>query len=198
MPKDVVIVIDRSGSMLTQDSSGATRLETAKSAALVVLGTLSPRDRVGVVVFSDEATAPTSLSGCFSRQLAQATPSNIARISAAIRAVQSLGGTMYEPPLNQAFDMLLATPERASGSSTKLILFLSDGEAYDDALPLLRRRNSRGDVRVFTYGIGEASTTVLAAIATQNGGRMFSITSLDKLRDVMGSYYQVHQQQLFY
>lgn len=45
-PKDVVLVIDRSGSM------SGTRLKLAKEAAKTVLRTMNPRDRVGTQFFS--------------------------------------------------------------------------------------------------------------------------------------------------
>ena len=46
-PKDVVIVIDRSGSMLSAvRGTGRTRLDIAKEAVNIVLDTLNPTDRV--------------------------------------------------------------------------------------------------------------------------------------------------------
>ena len=45
-PKDVVVVIDRSGSM------GTSRMNIAKEAAITVLSTMNPRDRVGKPLIS--------------------------------------------------------------------------------------------------------------------------------------------------
>lgn len=49
-PKDIVLVIDRSGSMKKFD-----RMKSTKNAAITVLNTLNPNDRVAVITFSDEA-----------------------------------------------------------------------------------------------------------------------------------------------
>ena len=45
-PKDVVLILDTSGSMTFQTASGQTRINVAKEAAKTVINTLSPNDRV--------------------------------------------------------------------------------------------------------------------------------------------------------
>ena len=49
-PKDVVIVIDRSGSM-NAGSGSQTLMEIAIAAAITVLETLNPNDRVSVPMY---------------------------------------------------------------------------------------------------------------------------------------------------
>ena len=51
-PKDVVLVIDRSSSMRKFD-----RMLATKNAAVTVLNTLTPDDRIAVITFSDKAFA---------------------------------------------------------------------------------------------------------------------------------------------
>ena len=49
--KDVVIVIDVSGSMVLNDGdTWASRLDIAKGAAIAVLDSLSPQDRVSIKI----------------------------------------------------------------------------------------------------------------------------------------------------
>eukprot|EP00058_Branchiostoma_floridae_P028145 XP_002613636.1 hypothetical protein BRAFLDRAFT_93677 [Branchiostoma floridae] len=67
--KNVVIVIDVSLSM-----SDANRINLAKQAALTVLDTLTARDWVGVVSFSEIAETPV---GCLGDSLGEANPGNI-------------------------------------------------------------------------------------------------------------------------
>lgn len=50
MPKDIVLVLDMSGSMKMLH-----RLEATIHAATTILETLGPNDRVAVIAFSDEA-----------------------------------------------------------------------------------------------------------------------------------------------
>ena len=45
VPKDIIIIIDRSGSM-----NDDNHMSTAKEAAKTVIGTLNPNDRVGMTV----------------------------------------------------------------------------------------------------------------------------------------------------
>ncbi len=50
LPKDIVIAFDRSASMLR-----GGKIEATKQAAITVLASLSPDDRVAVVVFNNQA-----------------------------------------------------------------------------------------------------------------------------------------------
>ena len=74
-PKDVIIILDTSASMTTSD-----RISKAREAAKAVLSTLSPRDFVTVVTFSDTASLPETdaegydLPSCLATNLAPVTP----------------------------------------------------------------------------------------------------------------------------
>lgn len=122
-PKDIVVVIDTSGSM---DTSPLSRMDAAKEAAKVVLSTVNPRDYVGVVSFNSFAS--TSF-GCYFSNLAQATPDNVNDLKQYVDTLSPGGGTAYIQAFTKAFDLLDAGRESGTTSGgTQAILFLTDGE----------------------------------------------------------------------
>ncbi|CAH1780663.1 unnamed protein product, partial [Owenia fusiformis] len=212
--KDVIIVIDKSGSM------GTTLMDTAKRAANTVLETMNPNDRVGVVAFSSEATI---LDGnleskfCFGSQLALATPQNIAIITRDVNEIVADGGTSYVQALDKAFSLLHKIDRETKGNSTKrdkVILFLTDGVPTEgtDAngrriiLNKIRDENAkiRNEVVIMTYGIGGAAENagaeaILQDMAEQKNydsaygeirkGLFTKVSDPDTLRGKMSSYY---------
>ncbi|XP_077861940.1 inter-alpha-trypsin inhibitor heavy chain H3-like, partial [Saccoglossus kowalevskii] len=109
-PKHVIIVIDNSGSMVT-DYNDKALIEYAKESTITVLNTLNPNDKVSVITFSDDVTLPpgTDGRGCFRTNLAQATPLNIDHFETFVNSVPTAGGTKYKEALNTAFDLLNAS-----------------------------------------------------------------------------------------
>mmetsp|Transcript_111768 Transcript_111768/g.316142 ORF Transcript_111768/g.316142 Transcript_111768/m.316142 type:complete len:604 (+) Transcript_111768:41-1852(+) len=191
-PKDVVVVIDRSGSMST-----AGRMALAKSAAKSVLRTLTWVDMVNVVAFSS-SPAKASLS------MVPATADNKQRLERWIDALSEGGSTNFIDALDMAMSLLL--DGRGSRCLTTTcagaLLFLTDGTPdswgqgdYD----LLRSRNSGGYVRVFSYALGAgADHKILQRLAKEHGGEFHSIGDGDggNLGDAMASYYKVFADRL--
>ena len=108
-PKDIVIVIDSSGSMLWNN-----RMSAAKEAARVVIDTLNPNDYVNVVDF-DSVTNTVVSPACFSSTMARATPRNRQTLSAFVPATVASGGTRYIQALQAAYGLL--TNSKAQGQT---------------------------------------------------------------------------------
>jgi len=110
-PALLIFVIDVSGSM-----SDTNRLELAKDALEILVGELREDDRVGIVVYSNEA-----------RIVLEPTPaSEQERIISAIDALQTEGSTYAEAGLALAYDV--AQAHMRDGQTTRVIL-VSDGVA---------------------------------------------------------------------
>ena len=98
-PMDVVIVIDKSGSMTVNK-----RMETTKSAVKSILSMLRPYDRFSVVPFDSEAEAVINTGAvCMDeKKLAFATSKNVNQMKAFVETIQPGGGTMYSYALRFA------------------------------------------------------------------------------------------------
>lgn len=184
-PKDVVIVLDKSGSM-----SAYGRAAKARDAAVSVLSTLSSEDFVQIVTFNG---ASTQLE-CLGRRLVRATPVNVAKLTEFVRAQMASvsGGTNFEAGFAHAFDLLEATDRLGNGSNChRAILFLTDGDAADPTETVVRR-NAAGElgVRVFSFTIGEQANDAAAlSVACATGGAYRHISDSENLLDAMSTYY---------
>ena len=157
-PKDVVFVVDTSGSM-----AGA-KLQQAKKALQFCVENLNADDRFEIVRFSTEAE---SLFG----KLSEADSEHRKRASNFIADLKPIGGTAIADALQTAFKARSEKSERPF-----VIIFLTDG------LPTVGTRNpdeivadvkKAGDARIFSFGIGsDVNTQLLDQIA--EGTRAFS------------------------
>ena len=209
-PKDVIVVLDASGSM----SFGLppnTRMELAKSAAKEVLSRLTIADYFTVVRFSK--TAENLMESISDRSgnangggLVRGTEENILLASDIIDGIQPDGSTNFIG----AFDTVLqaiqdaANRESTSGCNTA-VLFLTDG-TMDKCKP--RNACSEADheanlfstvtdvaatgAKVFTYSLGDsADTTLVKDMACRSGGLWSAIPDGEDLDGYMGNYYKL-------
>jgi Ca-activated chloride channel family protein len=109
---DLVIVLDRSGSMQGQ------KIQDAKQAVLNLLSSMSSRDRFALVSYSDGVRRHSNLL--------EATPTNRMLLTSAIHGISAGGGTNLGAGLQEGIDVLLAS--RKHGNLGKVIL-VSDGLA---------------------------------------------------------------------
>lgn len=201
-PKDVVLVIDHSGSMRGES------LRVAKEAAKTVLRTMNPRDRIGVVKFNNLASTPREYNGdgrgCYSEILSDATPINIKYLESYIDLITAQGGTHYTNAFTRAFDLLKGTPVERGSTRKRVILFLTDGQPQDDEKTILQTINIKNgelqnSVVILTYGMLQ-NLPILQDIARQRGhgvtpaqdvieGTFTYVQNTNNLRTVMATYY---------
>ncbi|HNX17505.1 MAG TPA: VWA domain-containing protein [Methanoregula sp.] len=143
---NVILVIDDSGSMQATDYQ-PSRIEAAKSAAELLVGSLDPKDSTGVVIFESGATTAAYLS-----QDKDRVKEKIATIS------PKSGETAIGDGLALAVDMAQSVPNKKS-----VIILLSDGVnnagviTPDEASSLAK---SAG-IPVYTIGLGSSTPTIL-------------------------------------
>eukprot|EP00929_Paragymnodinium_shiwhaense_P080500 TRINITY_DN41992_c0_g1_i1.p1 TRINITY_DN41992_c0_g1~~TRINITY_DN41992_c0_g1_i1.p1 ORF type:complete len:760 (-),score=83.33 TRINITY_DN41992_c0_g1_i1:310-2589(-) len=192
-PKDVVIVIDVSGSM------GGGRDAQAKAATKAILDTLVWRDFATIIQFDG------GVVGVFSKTLVPVTDAQRTIMHAWVdRSDGARGGTnFYEPLLGTdgehpgAFKVI--ADSIAAGRTSfcqKIIMFLTDGFAAfsDDDFKETRRLSSRYDVRLFSYGLGfdpsdSQDGSVPKRLACENGGIFYAVPDDKDLATIMAGYY---------
>ena len=181
-PKDVVLVIDTSGSMAGDLN------DMAKNAATMVIDTLTAVDYVTIVKYSSGAQA-------YSPKLVEATDANKDLLKAWIDAeIGASGTTNFRAAFEKAWEVVDATT--ASSNCNRIMLFLSDGEPNEwndsDAEAVKAKAASYSPpMHLLTYGLGErAKADVLKDIACGGKGVFYSVTK-DTIANTMASYFQV-------
>jgi Ca-activated chloride channel family protein len=154
-PRDVVFVLDRSGSM------EGVKMASAARACALLLRTLSPRDRFAVQAFDNVVEW---MPGGFS----QADEGGIDRGEKWLRGVFSRGGTELDSAMGAAFAKIR---EVAAEGRVPVVVLLTDGQVGDESSVLKRLQSSLGDARVFTVGIDTAvNGGFLMRLAALGGG----------------------------
>ena len=193
-PKDVIIVIDVSGSM-----SNHNRMALAKEAAITVVSTLTISDRVAVIVFSDDAyQIPLGTDTLY-----RATNENKKLLIESIQQLSEGGATNFHSGFQQAFDALERTIQQEYSTGCNIaILFMTDGvrtagpdtnevlQLISDSTEKLARYGR--DTKIFTFSLGaQADRSVTKKIACSTGGIWTPVDDFDgDLVGVMSSYYK--------
>ena len=167
-PIGVMLVIDRSGSMLVNDeTTGKTVLELAKEAAKASLQSLSDRDYCGVM----------TLENTYNEEIEMTPIPQKARILAAIDSISDDGGgTMFAPSLKRAGDAL-----KLIDVEKRHIIMLTDGmagdaaEVYGEQIKL----NAEQGITLSIVGINPNSSAAAAmeAAAELGGGRFYDVNA---------------------
>lgn len=159
---DMVIVLDRSGSMAGQ------KIADARKAALNLIADLSPADRFALVTYSGQATPISSLE--------PVTPSIRRHLSAAISRISAGGGTNLGQGLKKGIDLL--TGAEKIGNQRRLIL-ISDGLANQGitdvhALAALAAIATDEAFSISTVGLGyDFNEQLMTAIADRGTGTYY-------------------------
>ncbi|HXG22926.1 MAG TPA: VIT and VWA domain-containing protein [Chthonomonadales bacterium] len=138
LPKQVVFVLDRTGSM-----RGDNKIEQAKGALRFCLDSLHPTDRFNVITFNEG-------TDLLAKSLLPASPENVKKAKQFVQDIEASGGTNIDEALRTALTLL-----RDIEGSQKMIVFLTDG------LPTVGETNVEKileNVRAFTRGSRLAST----------------------------------------
>lgn len=156
-PRDVVFVIDNSGSM------GGASMDQAKSSLLYALGRLSPADRFNVVRFDDTLTA-------LFPDVVPADSEHLGRARSFVSGLEAAGGTEMVPAMKAA----LADHGTDGAPRLRQVVFLTDGAIGNEQQLFDTIAAMRGRSRVFMVGIGSAPNTFLMSRAAELGRGTFT------------------------
>mmetsp|Transcript_21013 Transcript_21013/g.42902 ORF Transcript_21013/g.42902 Transcript_21013/m.42902 type:complete len:692 (-) Transcript_21013:160-2235(-) len=196
-PKDVVLVIDTSGSM---DDYG--RMALAREAAITIVETLTVADRVAIVPFS---TSAYMLGG--ETKLIRATKDNKDRLIRAIKGLSANGATNFGAAFSTAFNAIDTTIRQESTSGCNIaVLFMTDGQitegigansvislVNEQIRDLSTRYGRKAVVLTFSLGVN-ADHDVTKTIACQTNGIWTPVDDLafgGDLVSAMSSYYKL-------
>jgi Ca-activated chloride channel homolog len=174
-PRDVALVLDRSGSM------AGWKIVAARRAAARLVDSLSERDRLTVLAFAGDLQRPSDPN---ERALRQATDRERYRAVEFLARLGARGGTEMAAPLIEALDQLGA--EDQPEGRERILVLVTDGQVgnEDQILRLLAPR--LGGVRVYTVGIDTAvNEGFLRGLAIAGGGACELVESEDRLDEAL-------------
>ena len=171
--KDVILVLDRSGSMEGE------KFQQAQEALRYILRHLNPEDRFSIIAFSTglEAYAPSLRSS--------------AEIQPALDWVDRLG-PQGSTDINRA---LLEAAAIADRQRPAYLIFLTDGlptEGVVDSQAILDnfQANAPDNLRLFAFGVGyDVDTFLLDSIAQEHHGASTYVLPGEQLDEIVSAFY---------
>uniref|UniRef100_A0A8C9JMQ6 Inter-alpha-trypsin inhibitor heavy chain 4 n=1 Tax=Panthera tigris altaica TaxID=74533 RepID=A0A8C9JMQ6_PANTA len=165
IPKNVIFVIDKSGSMLGR------KIQQTREALIKILDDLSPRDQFNLISFSGDATQWKPL-------LVPASAEDVNQARRYVAGIQAQGGTNINDAMLMAVQLLSNAnrQELLPAGSVSLIILLTDGDpTVGETNPARIQKNVQeaiaGQYSLFCLGFGfDVSYAFLEKLALDNGG----------------------------
>ena len=175
MPRELIFVVDTSGSM------HGTSIAQAKKALSQALDGLSANDRFNIIEFN-------SMTRALFHQSVAADAVNIAHARNFVQRLEANGGTEMRPALRLALD------SARSESYLRQIVFITDGSVGNEEELYTMIESRLGSARLFTVGIGSAPNSWFMRKAAELGRGTFVVISalhevgekMDRLFDKLG------------
>jgi Ca-activated chloride channel family protein len=178
MPRDLVIVLDISGSM-----RGA-KIAQAKEALHAVLDGLGPEDSFAIVTFN-------TVINSYLDNAVLAAPAQVDAAKAFVDGLAADSGTNIYDALQSGFRaMPLGTDH------PRYVLLLTDGEATEgetdtEAILEMARRQNEIHARIFTFGIGpNVNTVLLDRLGMDSAGDAFYIRPGESVTEAVAAFFE--------
>ncbi|KAB5536863.1 hypothetical protein PHYPO_G00112210 [Pangasianodon hypophthalmus] len=187
LPKNVVFVIDRSGSMI------GTKIQQTKDALLTILSDLHEDDHFALVTFSSDIDA-------WRPSLSRATEENVKEAEAFVKTIIASGGTNINDPVLHAVGMLNTAKKNNTvpDNSASMIILLTDGdpnvgESREDKIQENVQNAIGGNMTLFCLGFGyDVHYGFLDVMAKENNGLARRIyEASDAVLQLQGFYSEV-------
>ncbi len=173
-PRDVIFVVDRSGSM-----QGVKMVSAARACSLL-LATLGPKDRFAVQAF-DNVCEWMNQDG---DRFIEADETGIEAGNKFLRGISSRGGTEMHRSMQEAISTMKARKNQAR--RLPVIVVLTDGEVGNEAAILKHIQSELADSRVFTIGVDTAvNDGFLRRLASIGGGTATFVQPGAQLEDAL-------------
>ncbi len=176
--KDIVFVIDTSGSMADEG-----KMDKARAALLFGVRTLRSEDQFNVISFAGEDHLMT-------RELISADDAGRARGEAFIKQLRPSGGTN----INEA--AVAAERQFERSERPRMIVFITDGlptvgETNTDRILDSVRKSKMPGVRLFSFGVGyDVNTSLLDKLSNENGGIAQYVEPKEDLEQKVSAFFE--------
>ena len=181
IPKDVILVLDTSGSM------EGDKIDQAQEALIYVLGHLHEEDRFNVIAFSTGIRQ-------YGRGLRPVSEAREA--SAWVKRLEAVGGTDINRALLEALAQIDGASESTADTQRPAVLiFLTDGlptEGVTEIEQILSNVAAAAldNVRLFSFGVGDdVNTVLLDTLAEQHRGAAAYVRPYERIDEEISSFY---------
>lgn len=178
--RDVVFIVDRSGSMQ------GIKMASAARACALLLRTLGPQDRFAIQSFSNGVEWLNPSYGSYGREgyFIPADYYGLEQGERYLRSINAAGGTEIYKALVEAMKMLEL--RRESYRRIPVIVLLTDGEVGNESQVLKEAQQRLGATRLFTIGIDTAvNQGFLQHLANVGSGTATFVTPGAQLEDAL-------------
>ena len=188
-PKDLVIVIDKSGTMI------GNNFGIARVAALILIDTLQENDFFNVLTFNTEVVY--AFPSC-KEELIQATKENKEAAKAAVNRFKNPTKTGdVNPAMEAALKMLQkgrGNPRKTAGCNQAIAFFSDEVEGDYAGKNAFEKLNKDKHVRVFSYLVGRkknAPKDAMVKMSCDNRGYFYQIETVGNIWDNALKYVNV-------
>lgn len=178
---------DRFGNMVTSDATveekSKTKMEIADESVVALLNHLSPDDRFGLVIFSDDAFLLDPLTSVADK--------NLGLLKSRILAIRETDGTNMEAGMQEGTALFEQFLEANKSEYENRIIFLTDampnlGETGDLALYRMLEDNAGQGIYTSFIGIGvDFNTELIESISKLKGANYYSVHSASEFKKRM-------------
>ena len=187
-PLNLVVVMDISGSMGSQfdeyyydangnyierEVSSKTKMEVAKESLVDLIGHLNDEDRLGIVVFDDQAE--------IAKPLRYIGETDIDALEGHIMELSQRGGTNMSAGMERGMELLAQAPENSAYDNR--VIFLTDampniGQTSEEGLVGIAKKNAKDGRHSTFIGIGiDFHADLAKAITEIEGANHYSVNS---------------------
>jgi Ca-activated chloride channel family protein len=166
MPKDIICIIDHSGSM------SGKKIEQARNSLKLILQGLNEKDRFNLVSFND------TVEVLFNTPLAPADGEHVDKASQWVERIEAGGATNIAEALTRAARMMFLAMNLSDISPARpaYIIFLTDGQPTvgprdEQTILKLVEQANQGKARLFCLGIGyDVNVKLIDLLAARQRG----------------------------
>lgn len=166
LPKTVIFVLDRTGSMAGE------KIDQAKAALKYCLNSLKPQDHFSVISFNETPDA-LDIGG---DRLPAGNKANVRKALDYVDKLDASGGTNLNDAMKKALSIANTTQAMSWPSSGTYVVLLTDGlptvgEQNIETILKNAKEADTSKAKVFTFGVGyDVNTHLLDLLTEQSGG----------------------------